>query len=47
MNMSTNLDETVLFVEAKYEHMLLCTFQIVGYFVHNIICVLFTWYLFT
>lgn len=31
MNMSTDLDETILFVEAKYEHMLLWTFQIVGY----------------
>jgi len=31
MNMSTGLDETILFVEAKYEHTFLWTFQIVGY----------------
>jgi hypothetical protein len=29
--MSTDLDETILFVEAKYECMFLWTFQIVGY----------------
>jgi hypothetical protein len=29
--MSTDLDETVLFVEAKYENIVVWTFQIVGY----------------